>query len=265
MGNSLDPTHPLVPELQQLAAEVQALPGIASPYQWGENVSSVVQKFVAVHQRMPQTTFADPVQHGMATSGGERPLVPGAVNGAEALASHFDGAAAYGMSSPEQLAHAYQDWAGLAGPLGGVNAEAVHRVAAQTFNDKNFGEVWTLGAQVSLEPGRANFYLEGALRWDQGMTQGFPAGTYPGFSDAAVQDVWSGVRGQYTPEHFGLDKATPELQAELRQRFDQVQAAARPQDAELALRQLAYFYQQSGNLGRRNMMTVAPDGTWVVV
>ncbi|WP_280717573.1 toxin glutamine deamidase domain-containing protein [Kitasatospora sp. MAP5-34] len=249
MGGTLPDGHPQAGQLLDLRAQIQQLP--QAPHDWAGAMGGAVEKFVAIHQLMPQTSFADPIQ-GKATAGGELPFVDGP-NPPRVLASHFDGAAAFKMS-PAELGMAYQGWQHLAGRLGTVDAEAVNLVAAQTFNNKNFGVVRTTGRANPLPWQASVLYLEGPLRWEGGLNTAFGAD-----GQAAVAQVWAGpggVRDEYTVGHFGTEKAAPDMAGELHQLLGQVQASDRPQDAAHALERLAFYYQGAANVSRGQVITL---------
>ncbi|MCX4751314.1 hypothetical protein OG455_38435 [Kitasatospora sp. NBC_01287] len=206
-----------------------------------EKLGDLLETFVTAHQKMPHATFADNLQGGGATSSGELdlPVTRGGSTGSgvgpKALASHYDGAAPYGMEL-KPLVHSYQDWKAQAEVLGPVGQEALDHLAGRSFTDKNLAPLKSMAGTMTA--GTAGHYLDGLRNWDHGMSIAFKEK-----GERAVEHAWAEHGSAFTLRAFGTHGASKADTEQLGEWFHDVTGAARPTDQPKALAALTEYYR----------------------
>ncbi|WP_329585373.1 hypothetical protein OG500_32675 [Kitasatospora sp. NBC_01250] len=212
----------------------------ASDHEASRKLGGLLETFVTVHQKMPFASFPDHLQGGTASSSGEidLPVTKGGHDGApvgpRALASHFDGAAPFGMGLKD-LAHSYQDWKAHAEVLGPVDQEAINQLAGRTFTPKNLeGLKASSAAKTALG---AEQYLKGLGNWDRGMSLAFGKE-----GEQAVKGAWAEHRGEFGLKALGTFSAPPDHITQLGKWLGAVTSADRPTDRPQELAALTRYY-----------------------
>ncbi|GGV19947.1 hypothetical protein GCM10010495_38800 [Kitasatospora herbaricolor] len=229
------PTRAVVDHARRELADIGNTPPSLRP----ARTSDLIRLFVVAHQKLPHTTFVDDFQLARATASGELDLGQiGTDRHHRVVASHFDGAAPFGMAG-ERLDRAYLSWGHLAGTLGPVNGETIGHLAERTFSDKNMQALLEAGRLRPLDSALGAKYLSGLGAWERSLTTVFGDD-----GRAGVEKAWADWREEFTIDRFNVPERAH--RAQLEQWFQEVQQADRPSDAAGALAGLTAYYQGLG-------------------
>ncbi|WP_329492830.1 hypothetical protein [Kitasatospora herbaricolor] len=229
------PTRAVVDHARRELADIENTPPSLRP----ARTSDLIRLFVVAHQKLPHTTFVDDFQLARATASGELDLGQiGTDRHHRVVASHFDGAAPFGMAG-ERLDRAYLSWGHLAGTLGPVNGETIGHLAERTFSDKNMQALLESGRLRPLDSALGAKYLSGLGAWERSLTTVFGDD-----GRAGVEKAWADWREEFTIDRFNVPERAH--RAQLEQWFQEVQQADRPSDAAGALAGLTAYYQGLG-------------------
>ncbi|MCX5207781.1 hypothetical protein OG689_00340 [Kitasatospora sp. NBC_00240] len=229
------PTRAVVDHARRELADIDNTPPPLRP----ARTSDLIRLFVVAHQKLPHTTFVDDFQLARATASGELDLREiGTGRHHQVVASHFDGAAPFGMEG-ERLDRAYLSWGHLASTLGPVNGETIGHLADRTFSDKNMHALLEAGRLRPLDSALGAKYLSGLGAWERSLTTVFGDD-----GRAAVENSWADWREQFTIDRFNVPERAH--RGRLEEWFQEVQQADRPSDAAGALAGLTAYYQGLG-------------------
>ncbi|GHH83622.1 hypothetical protein GCM10018781_71210 [Kitasatospora indigofera] len=229
------PTRALVDHARSELADIENTPPTMRP----ARTSDLIRLFVVAHQKLPHTTFVDAFQLARATASGELDLGQiGSGQHDQVVASHFDGAAPFGMAG-ERLDQAYLSWANMAATLGPVGPETINHLADRSFSDKNMQLLLQAGRLRPLDSALGARYLSGLGAWERSLTTVFGDN-----GRAAVERSWGVWREEFTIDRFNVPERAH--RDRLEQWFQQVQQADRPSDAAGALAGLTAYYQGLG-------------------